>query len=290
MISRRAMLPSLTARVGLNLLLAAALLTPAVSVAHGFQSPPGAPAAVQANCPTVANVDLRKMARRQAGRINQPSPYRPDPALDGARVPASATRRPPPEASFVARVRLPPGGGYARDERAVVWREADGTWWGWRTVLNGVAPSPPPPPMPGSAEERERQVDEAAGYPWWYSTDATFEGRLDADQSARLEAAYSDPCRQLEPDQWPWEIPLLRAEDGSRTQRCQLYPDATFYMVEFTEAGRGPRSISLRCGSAGSLNAILVTGTAHVELPAAPPRRLTRDEIDELRRRGVKID
>jgi hypothetical protein len=272
------------------LVLATELIAPAVSIAARPlpPAPPGLPS--QAACPTVANVDLGKIARRNASREKPAAPQPTNGALDEVAVPPDAARRPPPDASFIARVRLPPGGGYAQDERAVVWRERDGSWWGWRKVLNGTPSSPPPPPVPGSPEEKERERDTAAGYPWLYDSAPSYEGRLNAEQSARLEAAFADPCRRLEPDQWPWEIPLLRREKGSRVQRCQVHQDATFYSAEFREAGRAPRAITLRCGSAGTLNGVLVTGTAHVELPQRPARRLTREEIDALRRRGVHID
>jgi hypothetical protein len=252
-------------------------------------SPPGSASGLppQSACPVVANVDLRRIARRATPA---PVPYVPSPDVAEVVLPAWASRRPPPDASIVIRVRLPAGGGYARDERAVVWREADGSWWGWRHVLNGNPVSPPSPPYPGSPEEAERARDTAAGYPWLYDPAPTYEGRLDPEQSAVMEAAFADPCRRLEPDVWPWEIPLLRRVEGKRIHRCQLYQDSTFYRAEFSEPGRPPRAVGLRCGSAGSLNAVLVTHTAHVELPARPPRRLTRDEIDALRARGVRLD
>lgn len=257
-------------------------------LAAGAAEPPAAASAnlpTQSSCPAVANYDLRKIARSTAA-AGPRVPYTPVPDLAEVVLPEWAARRPPPDATFVIRVRLPPGGGYAADERAIVWREADGSWWGWRKVVHGRPAMPPPPPAPGTPEAEQQARDIAAGYPWLYDSDPFFEGRLDAAQSARLEAAYADPCRQLEPDHWPWEIPLLHKVDGSRLHKCQLYQDGTFYRAEFTEKGRPPRSISLPCGSPGTLNGVLITWAAHAELPEQPARRLTREEIDALRQRG----
>ena len=238
----------------------------------------------QDQCPTVANIDLKKIARMQ-GRTT--ASYRPDPQLEEVRVPPYATRQPPPDATFIVRVRLPGGGLYPQDERAVIWREADGTWWGWRNVLNDPNhPFSPPPPPIGSAEEKQQQqeaaAEAAAGYQIMYSSDSIYEGRLDAEQSAQLESAYGDPCRKLEPDVWPWTIPLLRPENGSRVRKCQIYQDSTFYRAEFTEGGV-PRNIGLPCGSPGTLNGVLVTWSAHAGLPHQKyARRLTHEEIDTL--------
>jgi hypothetical protein len=233
-------------------------------------------------CPTVENVDLKRIARAQ----RTPSAPDPNDRLRVVQVPASASRRPPADAPFIVRVRLPPGGGYARDERAVVWREADGSWWGWRQVLGGEVASAPPPPMPGSPEEAEKERDYAAGRPWYFDPYPPYEGRLNDEQAAMMEAAWADPCRQLEPDFWPWKIPLLRRVDGRRVHKCQLSQHATFYTAEFTEPGRPPRRIGLKCGSAGTVNAVLVTHAAHVQLPRTEPRRQTdaeRKAIEESR-------
>ncbi len=267
-------------------MLAAACPQAVAATAAGPPPPAASPnLPPQSACPAVANYDLRKIARRAAAAGPQ-APYTPDPALAEVVVPASAARRPPPDATFIIRVRLPSGGGYPEDERAIVWREADGSWWGWRKVVNGRPPFPPPPPAPGTPEAEQQARDAAAGYPWLYDVVPVFEGRLDAAQSARLEAAYADPCRQLEPDHWPWEIPLLHKVDGSRRHKCQLFQDGTFYRAEFTEQGRPPRSVSMPCGSPGTLNGVLITWSAHAELPAKPPRRLTHEETDALRRSG----
>ena len=260
--------------------LAATAAGPPPAVAASANLPP------QSSCPAVANYDLRKIVRSTAAAVSL-EPYKPDPELAEVVIPESAARRPPPDATFVIRVRLPSGGGYPEDERAVVWREADGSWWGWRKVVHGRPAMPPPPPAPGTPEAEQQARDIAAGYPWLYDSDPVFEGRLDSAQSARLEAAYSEPCRQLEPDRWPWEIPLLHKVGGSRRHKCQLYQDGTFYRAEFTEKGRPPRSVSMPCGSPGTLNGVLITWSAHAELPEMPARRLTREEIDALRRSGA---
>lgn len=242
----------------------------------------------QEQCPTVANINLAKIARMSKPKRGEVQTYQPDPALDEVRVPPYAFRQPPPDATFIVRVRLPGGGLYPEDERAVVWREADGSWWGWRNVLNDPNHSYPPPPAPtGSAEERQQQqeaaAEAAAGYEIRYSSDSIYEGRLDTEQSAMLESAYADPCRKLEPDAWPWRIPLLRPENGSRVRKCEIYPDSTFYRAEFTENGRPPRHIGLPCGSPGTRNGVLVTWSAHAELPHQKyARRLTHEEIDKL--------
>ena len=241
----------------------------------------------QDQCPAVRNYDLAKIAR--AAR-REASAYHPLAGLEEVRVPSWATRRPPADASIVIRVRLPGGGLYAQDEKAVIWREANGSWWGWRTVTNDPnhAP-PPPPPLRGSPEEKQLEQETAAeaalGYPIWFSSDGLYEGRLDPEQSARLESAYADPCRKLEPDRWPSKIPLLRPENGSRVHKCEVFQDSTFYLAEFTEAGGAPRNIFLPCGYPGTLNGVLVTWSAHAGLPQRPARRLSHEEIDAIRNR-----
>ena len=274
-----------------SLLVAAAFALSTAALGVEAKAPLPTNSVRQDQCPTVANIDLAKIERMGRPKRGEAQSYQPDPELEEVRVPPYAFRQPPPDATFIVRVRLPGGGLYPQDERAVVWREADGSWWGWRNVLNDENHSfPPPPPIPGSPEDKQQKAEEAAeaaaGYPIWYSSDSIYEGRLDAKQSAILEKAYADPCRNLEPDVWPWKIPLLRPEKGSRVRKCEVFQDNTFYRVEFIEAGGLPRLIGLPCGQAGSLNGVLVTWSAHVGLPHQQyARRMTHEEIDAERKR-----
>ena len=57
--------------------------------------------------------------------------------------------------------------------------------------------------------------------------------------------------------------------------------------VEKAERGLPPRRIGLPCGAPGTLNGVIVTWSAHADLPRVPPRRLTREEIDEMRGRDA---
>lgn len=242
---------------------------------------PRPPVPPQSACPAVVNVDLPRLRRSSAEATGRSDD------LDVVVVPADAMRRPPPNASIVIRTRLRPSGSHPQDERAVVWREIDGSWWGWRRVVGGPPASPLPPAAPGTPEASQEAADRAAGYPPQYEAYPPSEGRLGEEQAAAMEAAYGDPCRQLEPDVWPSVIPLLSREIGSRVQNCDDSPrwhsGNMAYIAEFTEPGRPARRIGLRCSGTGTLNATLITRAAHVALPRARSRRLSREEIDSRR-------
>jgi hypothetical protein len=260
----------MSARAGIAMLVAALAAVPPSQASAAPAASEAAPLAAsqppsQADCPAVANVDLRWLRRELDRLARRDGAAASSTRLGDVVVPADAARRPPADAAFVIRVRVPPGGLYPQDERSVVWREADGSWWGWRDVDGGQPASPPPPPAPGSPEAATWDSSLT------YDPYPPYEGRLDAGQSALMEAAFADPCRGLEPSFTPARYRLLRAEDGKRWRDCAWRPDEAAYFAEITEAGRPARQVSLRCLS-GSLNHALVTWAAHVQLPRTASR------------------
>lgn len=215
----------------------------------------------QDQCPAVADIDLRAMARtaaRERREAEQRLAAQGRPSLDAiaagmlgpVRVADWAENRPPADAPVVIRARMPAGGGYSTDHRAMVWRDQDGVWWFWRQVLGGP-PAMPAPPLPPGVQE---------GSPEWEAWKATqprpgasvedisyppVEGRLSPGRAAQLEAAWRDPCRNWDPDYWPYEIPLNRRIDGSRTRRCAQ--DSSGIWGEITENGAAPRRVGGAC-------------------------------------------
>lgn len=241
------------------------LVQAGVAGAAGAQVPSPAPRRPpQAQCEAVRDVDLRAMARtaarerreteRHHAEIGLPAPeVLAARMLEPVRIADWAARRPPADAPVVIRARMPAGGGYSSDHRAVVWREADGGWWFWRHSVNDGPPAMPPlpPNYDGSwtserlnawvAEQRVgRTLDEVNWPPQ--------EGRLSARKAAQMEAAWRDPCRGWDPDYWPREIPLNRRVDGSRVRVCAQ--DSSAIYAEIAEAGRPPRPVGGACGNA----------------------------------------
>jgi hypothetical protein len=222
-------------------------------------TPPRPP---QGECQAVRDVDLRALqreaalARREmAARNAEAGLPDPDARFDAMMAPVQistwAERRPSEDASVVIRARMPPGGGYSSDHRAVVWREADGSWWFWRHSINNGPPKPPPVPPPGidpgsaegqawaAAQGQDRTTEER----YWPPT----QGRLSAARSQQIEAAWADPCRGWDPDFWPRDIPLNRKIDGSRRRICAQDSSAVFATI--TEIGRAPQRAGAACGN-----------------------------------------
>ncbi|MBX7249440.1 MAG: hypothetical protein K1X35_10410 [Caulobacteraceae bacterium] len=267
-------------RIGLTTFLVATAAAASSALAAKAPPPPMEPLTAaassnpprQADCPVVANIDFNWMRAERARQARTAPPVPTGPSfdmLDEVVVPADAARRPPPDATFVIRVRVPPGGGYAQDEKSVVWREADGTWWGWRQVEGGSPATPPPPPLD------PKEYEAYAKLTW--DPYPPSEGRLDPQQSARMEAAFADPCRSLEPAWAPLRYKLLKAEDGERWRDCRTpVPDSSGYWAEITENGLPPRRVSYHC-LPGSLGRSLVTWAGHVELPQTPPKGRSRE-------------
>ncbi|MEA3044057.1 MAG: hypothetical protein QOH47_1895 [Sphingomonadales bacterium] len=190
----------------------------------------------QSACPAVANLDLAALARQAAA----------DPRAAATRawiagqlapvvVPETAERRPPADAPFVIRVRVPSGGFWSADDRSVVWREDDGSWWFWRRTIDSRQPPPPPPPGEAAVQPTEEQLYPARS------------GRLAPGKAARMEAAFADPCRAWEPDGMPNEVPLRRAENAGGPPIRLCPPDSASYLAEIAERGRPPRQVYAAC-------------------------------------------
>lgn len=242
---------------------ALALMQAGVAGSAGAQTPPPpmTERPPQNQCQAVADVDLRAMARRaehdraEADRLAAEQ-GRPTPdqsaigMLEPVRIADWAARKPPADAVVVIRARMPPGGGYPSDHRAVVWREADGSWWFWRHSVNEGPPAMPPlPPGFDSSWTSERlnawTAEQLAGRTSDEINWPPKEGRLAANRAAQLEAAWRDPCRGWDPDYWPHEIPLNRRIDGSRTRLCAQ--DSSAVWGEIAENGAPPRRVGGAC-------------------------------------------
>lgn len=237
----------------------AAVSTPAPVFATLPQSPVSRPP--QEECAAVRDVDLRALERGMARYAAAEERRRRQGDLPPPRVTARAIvdrvqiadwaeRRPSGDTPVVIRARMEPAGGHVTDHRAVVWREADGSWWFWKQVLGGPPASPPPPPRPeverGSAEwlaweaaqpPADRSMEDR-NYP-------PEEGRVAPSDAARLEAVWRDTCRAWDPDFWPAEIPLNRRIDGSRVRLCPQ--DRSPLFGEIAEPGRPPRLVGGAC-------------------------------------------
>jgi hypothetical protein len=229
--------------------LALGLLQAATAGGAGAQTPAGpvrAERPPQNQCEAVRDVDFRALERERA-RLPVATGAPVMDMLDVVRVPDWAARRPSADAPVVVRARMPPGGGYSSDHRSVVWREADGSWWFWRHSVNDGPPRPPPVPPQGlsraeaeawDAEQRAGRTDQER---WWPPK----EGRLAASSAARMEAAWSDPCRAWDPDFWPRDLPLNRRVDGSRRRLCAQ--DSSAVIADIAEAGGPPRRVGAAC-------------------------------------------
>ncbi|MDI1327354.1 MAG: hypothetical protein PSV23_11210 [Brevundimonas sp.] len=229
--------------------LALGLLQATTGCAAGTPVPPAAAAAgrpAQAECAAVRDVDFRALERERA-RLPVAIGGPVVDMLDVVRIPDWAARRPPEDAAVVIRARMPPGGGHSSDHRSVVWREADGTWWFWRHSVNEGPPAPPPPPPPGLTREEidvwyaARNDSRTADERYW----PPHEGRLSAQKTAQMEAAWRDPCRAWDPDWWPHDLPLNRRIDGSRRRLCPQ--DSSAIIADMAEAGRPRRSVGGAC-------------------------------------------
>lgn len=228
--------------------LALGLLQAATAGGAGAQTaaPAPAPRPPQADCAAVRDVDFRTLERERARAVAANPPPTSD-MLDVVRIPDWAARRPPEDASVVIRARMPPGGGYSSDHRAVVWREADGAWWFWRHSVNEGPPAPPPPPPQDmnpaeiAAWDAAQRAGRTDAERWWPPK----AGRLSARQAAQMEAAWRDPCRAWDPNWWPHDLPLNRRIDGSRRRLCPQ--DSSRIHADMAEAGEPRRRVGGAC-------------------------------------------
>jgi hypothetical protein len=238
------------AAAGLSLLVAGCQTTPPPQVeawiaAGGMQPPP------QGECPGVANMDLTRLAREQAGRPRDPR----DPTATGfIQLPPSAEALIPDDAVVVIRANLPATAQYQNDVRAAVWKASDGTWSVWRQdrKLGEPPPPPPPPPPPGAAEDspQYRAAMEARDLYQRTLRDPDLRwppqtGRLPERTARAIEAALADPCRAYDPADFPFAQPLRRRENGSDSRMCP--PGGSRYLADVTEQGRPRRAISAAC-------------------------------------------
>lgn len=223
--------------VGRRLMLGAA----ASLALQGCLAPPMAQAAslldlpAQADCAGVANLDLEDArfhpdwtTGENAVRLARWHGY-----MDLAQIPEGAPHRPSDTATMIIRAYVPAGGMWPIEDRAVVWREADGGWWFWRWRIDYRAPSPMPPPPPLLEP----------GATWTPPPPPTLEqrfppttGRLATDLAAQMEAAFNDACRALDPDYFPSEQPFLRPVDRQESALCPA--DSSIFFAEIAEVGR----------------------------------------------------
>jgi len=213
-------------------------------LAAGGPTPPP-----QAQCPHVADVDLRAIAANMArDRDGVFASDRFDGYFNEVTIPEEY-RRPPEDADVILMAVEPPGGMYANTIWSVVWREADGSWWFWRQNRDHGAPppSPPPPPPPppeGTPAYAEYLAGRARGeFDAKPMTDAErwppVHGRLSQAKVASLERALNDPCRAWEPDIWPSHPPLR----GRRVVDEPPPQDWTPIFVRIQERGRPARDL-----------------------------------------------
>ena len=201
-------------------------------------------------CPGLRNVDLAALNAQIAERMAQPASIEYlDGVLSLATSDDSATRHPPADAPVVIRARIPAGGMHSLDDRAVVWRETDGTWWMWRIQINYRAPQPPPmPPVPADHPDPEAFLARERSYREnYFSVPRPLQGRVAPEHVAALEAALGDPCRVHDPDGWLNSTPLIHREEGRDVRLCPL--DSATVVAEITEPGRAPRRIYAACAN-----------------------------------------
>lgn len=218
-----------------------ALVTAAVVLMQAAMPPPAVSAVVrvdppaQADCPGVANLALDHPAfhpdwttGQYAERLARWHGY-----LGLVQIPDGSAFRPSESASMVIRAYAPAGGIWPQEDRSIVWREPDGTWWFWRWRIDHGAPTPQPTPPPLLQP----------GETWTPPPPPTLEerfpprtGRLATRQAEVMEAAFNDACRAWDPEFYPYDQPFLQPVDGRPSQLCP--PDSTFFFAEMSEAGR----------------------------------------------------
>lgn len=170
-----------------------------------------------AGCPALANVDVPALRALEA---EWPLPEMFDDAIGLTPGPVEALAAP-----VRIRVWLPahPLGGVER--RVTAWRMESGAWFIARRDINAYAP-PPHPPVP----EDERFPLRA--------------GRMDATDSAWLDAALADPCLAHEVDRMRHTIPLI---GGAGRWICPA--DSTALYGEITQPGRPVRRVAMGCNN-----------------------------------------
>lgn len=138
-----------------------------------------------AQCPTLRDVDFAAIAARgdNSAEIRRLWDWPASPSLDGAQV--------------VLRLAVPPGfGGHVTTQTTA--RRVDSGWVIRRTDRTNVPAARPAPS--GSPYD---YLPQRSRYPITIT-----DGALDAETSARLDAALNDPCFALEPDATPQAFPL----------------------------------------------------------------------------------
>lgn len=225
------------------------------TAAFAAPSPRRPPLPPQKSCPAVRDVDLRAIARNDERYAKDPSHVldiaktneEQASLLAGARVPADNPYQPAADAPFVIRLAVP-GGWNAGPTYSTVWRDKDGVWWYWIWALPYAPPPVPPPPPP--PEGTDPSSPEYLAWQNWKQPTMRERfppgsGQLSPKRAARMEAAYRDPCRGWDPANWPQQLPLNRAIDGSRYRICS--PDGSYYIADISEGGAPPRRVQSGC-------------------------------------------
>lgn len=207
---------------------ALALLLGAGACANLSAREAGAPR--QADCPAVADVNLRALHRLAEENAE---------ARD-ARVRELTSETPLPAAAETAttriRVRVPPTGMWALDNRVTLWRDETG-WRMARRDIDHRRPPPPPPPPPPPGAPADWQPPPQPPNP----NDIVREGLVLAEDVAQLEALLDDPCLELEPARFSWQVPMRRGENWI------CVPDSSYWAAEIVQPGRPARLISIGC-------------------------------------------
>lgn len=207
----------------------------------------GAPAAQvrQADCPALANVDLNRLHARAAE-------IAADADAAVARLVTETPLTPEAEAAETRiRVRVPPTGMWAQDNRVTLWR----TDAGWRMARRDIDHRRPPPPPPPNAP-----ADWAAPP---NPNEIVREGPVLAEDGAQLDAMLANPCLELEPTRFSHTIPMRQGHDWV------CVPDSSYWAAEIIQPGRPPRLISIGCENNLGMSA-LVRMAASARLPAEP--------------------
>ncbi|MCR6645631.1 MAG: hypothetical protein NVV62_14515 [Terricaulis sp.] len=209
----------------------------------------GAPAAQvrQADCPALANVDLNRLHARAAE-------IAADADAAVARLVSETPLTPEAEAAETRiRVRVPPTGMWALDNRVTLWR-TDAGWRMARRDIDHRRPPPPPPPPNAPAD--------------WAAppnpNEIVREGPVLAEDGAQLDAMLANPCLELEPTRFSHTIPMRQGHDWV------CVPDSSYWAAEIIQPGRPPRLISIGCENNLGMSA-LVRMAASARLPAEQP-------------------
>lgn len=216
-----------------------------------FSATPSA-SARQADCPALANIDLSRLhilaaenAESRDQRVRELTGATPLPA----EAESAATR---------IRVRVPPTGMWALDNRVTLWRTDDG----WRMARQDIdyrrPPPAPPPPRPIDAP-----ADWTPAPTPPEPNEVIREGAIMAEDGAQLDALLNDPCLELEPTRFSHTVPTRRGHDWV------CVPDSSYWAAELIQAGQPPRLISIGCENNLRMSA-LVRLAASARLPPEP--------------------